>query len=962
MGTQRSERVVQQTDNSVYQLTPALVVAPIDTEDTAVLVRANAGLAKPLALVGRGGATGTNGQSLTDQVVVDFSRHMNHVLELGPVGRVQPGVVLDELNRRLALGGRFFAPHVSTSNRATIGGMVATDAAGKGSRIHGRTHRHVRRLTGVLADGTVARFQRMPRTEATRRAAIDDALGILTRQLLAIEQQYESAARATFPKLPRPVTGYGLGESWSDPDQFDPIALLCGSEGTLFLVTEIELTTEPLPSHQALAVLTYRSLEEALSDQPRLMLEDPYAVELIDERVLRAVPVEEIDGLGTSFQLPADAKMSLFVELRGHAPIANAFCRALTNGGPALTSTVTTDPIAIAKLWKLRKAAVGLASRSTTARRAIPFVEDCAVPPDRLAAFLSALTALLEENGLRYGIYGHADVGCVHVRPGLDLTQDSDRERFRSISDRVVELVQSHNGVLWGEHGCGFRGEYAAAFFDETTREAMRAIKRAFDPRGIYNPGKLVATNSPLPAIDAVPRRADFDREIDPSLSKRYASALHCNGNGACFSRSVDETMCPSYQATGDRRQSPKGRAELLRTWIHDRSSSIDDPAFVEEIATSLRTCLSCKACRHRCPLEVDIPELKSQFLDEYYRTRHRPWRETMLARFESVAPWIARWGRLANALAPLPASREVVRALGLVDPPEFSVPSAAAELGRRNLPARSAAQLAARPDSYDVVLVPDTFTWCFDAPVLAAAVDTLRALGRTPAVLSPAASGKYEHVKGMRSRFEQQGRRVVESLRSVQGAGAPLLGLDIAFVQLFQDEYQVLGVELPRVSLFEEWLATHLQANPPQSQPMNPTEWPLLEHCMSRGESSRSARAWQSVFASVGHRATPIPVGCCGMAGIYGHQEDQLDRSRAIFDRSWRPTLEQRPQETWLVTGFSCREQVRRFSEYPVRHPLRVLSATLCPPTSPSDPYPSTPHENRPDTDSSLARLSKEK
>jgi FAD/FMN-containing dehydrogenase/Fe-S oxidoreductase len=931
-------RAVYATDNSIYQIEPHAVALPRSGDEVVALLAANHRAAQPRPITARGAGTGTNGQSLTDGILVDVKRHLDRIVDVDPEARtavVEPGVVAARLNAELAPRGLFWAPHASTLNRATVGGMIATDAAGKGSLVHGRTHRHVLALDVVLDDGTPWRAEPTPRAEAERRAMVDDRIGRLWRDLLALP--VAEGDDHGLPELARGFSGYGIDRFRRD-GLVDPIPLLCGSEGTLAVITAATLRLTPLPAATVLMVASYPSFAAALDDAVDLAITKPTAIESFDETTLergRSSPawpalgavVGEHTGSVLLLEYSGDDEPDL-------APIVATLQRT----GRSLATRAVTDTSAQAAVWKVRADAVGLLAKVATggpdlSARPTAFVEDCAVPVRHMPEFIAQFRAVLDEFGLTYGMFGHADVGCVHVRPALDLTDPDHETMVRTITDRVVDLVAAHGGLLWGEHGRGLRGDSVRRFLDEDTIAIMEQVKAAFDPGDLLNPGKLYRpTGAPQPilAIDAAPLRGHHNRRVPVTARHHFADAFACNGNGLCHHYAAAEVMCPSYKATGDPALSPNGRADLLRAWLARVESgsaaeggnggptagaSGDDgelAAFEEALATNLHKCLSCSACTGHCPVEVDIPELKSRFLERYHTTRRRPPSHVVLSRFEELA----RLGARVPARLRRLGQPALSRALGLVDlpvPGERSTPP--------DLPVFD-------PDHrVDVVIVPDVFTFTLDPSTLARTVTVLDRLGYSMALAPFVPSGKFDHVKGQRQRFVRAARAHGELVASVVATGATPLVVEPAVALLHDHEYgrAVDGYPGGEVVTPVELIEARLDRLRPAAEPASVT---LLGHCTERALAPGRLAGWEQVLRSVGHTVATPDVGCCGMAGIFGHEQANQALSAALFELSWAAHAGREAADTAVVVapGYSCRSQVKRFGDRVITHPVHLL------------------------------------
>ncbi|MEM9564333.1 MAG: FAD-binding and (Fe-S)-binding domain-containing protein [Actinomycetota bacterium] len=925
-------RAIYATDNSIYQVEPAAVALPRSADEVQRLVADEWRRPDRRALVARGGGTGTNGQSLTDGLVVDVKRHLNRVLAVDPdagTAVVEPGVVTAALNAELATNGLFWAPHTSTLNRATVGGMIATDAAGKGSLVHGRAHRHVLGLDVVLDDGTPWRAEPVPVAEATERARVDDRVGRLWRDLLALP--IAEGDRFGLPELARGFSGYGIDRFRHD-GLVDPIALLCGAEGTLAVTTAATIRLTRKPKTTVLVVAGYDSFADALDDAVELAAIGPSAIETFDETTLdRGRSSPAWPALGSLVN--DDVRSVLLLEFTSDRPASEepvdvaGIERAIRATGRARTVRAADDPAKQAGAWKVRADAVGLLAKVATrgpgtVARPTAFVEDCAVPVSRMTSFIAGFRNILDDAGLTYGMFGHADVGCVHVRPALDLTDPAHEKLVRTITERVVDLVADHGGVLWGEHGRGFRGESASTFLDPATVAIMERVKAAFDPQDRFNPGKLyrpAGSDQPLIGVDEPGLRGQANRAVPVAVRTELADAFACNGNGLCHHHDAAEVMCPSYKATGDPALSPRGRADLIRAWAARRATGAKDlDAFEESLAANLDRCLSCSACTGRCPVEVDIPELKSQFFSAYHERRSRPRAHRLLSRFEDLAMAAARVGTPIRGLTGPPG-----RLLGLVDLPAPQRRQTGA------LPRFRAHRAGGAGEGFDVVILPDVFSAALDPAVERLAAVALEAVGLRVALAPFAASGKFDHVKGQRQRFARAVENQERLVRSVTESGAVPVVVEPAIALLHHHEYPATRAGYPRsvrhlVELLDE-RRDRLAESAPAGEGRAVT---LLGHCTERATAPEVLAAWARVLEATGHRVVVPDIGCCGMAGIFGHEVGNQELSRRLWDLTWAGHLgDVGGPATVVATGFSCRSQAKRFAGRRPPHPVELLS-----------------------------------
>ena len=971
-----AERSVFSTDNSIYQVEPAGIVFPRNVDDLKCIAKA---LSRPefsaVTLAPRGGGTGTNGQSLTTGLVMDCSRHMNRILEIDPVrrtARVEAGVVKDQLNKALAPHGLFFAPELSTSNRATIGGMVSTDACGQGSCLYGKTSNHVLGLRVVLTDGTDF-FSRPVRTEELRALqARGDRIGAIHRTLARIATQDRGDIERIFPKLNRFMTGYDLAHLVREDGRFDLNAVLCGSEGTLAMIAEVELNLLPIPACAALVNIRYDNFNAALEDARNLVALNVASVETIDETVLRLAKGDIIWPRIASF-FPEDegepATGINIAEVLADTP--EELAKKLSTVTAMLGSiafpgrkgfTTTHGKAEIEAVWTMRKRAVGLLGNVEGPTRPVAFVEDTAVPPENLAAYIREFRALLDGEGLAYGMFGHVDAGVLHVRPALDLTRPEHAALVRRISDAVVALTRKYGGVLWGEHGKGVRSEYVPEFFGPLYPR-LQEIKQVFDPLDQLNPGKIAApAGKALSKIDDIPLRGTLDRQIGNEIRAAFDNATYCNGNGACFDFDTDGLMCPSYKATRDRRFSPKGRASLMREWLRHLAEKGVDPRheteklrrrgtplrlmrrlwnninpanrddFSHEVRTAMDTCLACKACAGQCPVKVSVPAFRPKFLELYHARYLRPLKDPLVGAIESILPLMARMRPLYNLAASSSAGRAAMRLAGLTALPVLPPLSPRHALARQRVRIarpEAIARLDPAERAKTVIFVPDAFTEHFDPDLLLDTLEVARLLGFTAFVTPPLRNGKALHVHGYLHAFERTARRTAAALDRLAETGVPLVGIDPSMTLTFRSEYSSTGMRA-RVLLPQEWLADALERHP---SPVGERQkhYMLMAHCTERTNAPAATGQWQAIFAQLGVELTAGETGCCGMAGTFGHEVRNRALSEKLYAMSWQPALAATgPADVVMATGYSCRSQAKLMDDRRLPHPIQIIRAIL--------------------------------
>ena len=981
--TNYADRLTMATDNSIYQLLPDAVVFPRSTADVALIARlASQERFASLIFTPRGGGTGTNGQALNQGIIIDMSRYMNRIIEINPEEgwvRVEAGVIKDQLNQYLKPYGYFFAPELSTSNRATIGGMINTDASGQGSLVYGKTSDHVMGVRAVLLGGDILDTQPMPVELAETLGKESTTSGRIYRTVLERCRDNRQLILDKFPKLNRFLTGYDLRHVFNDDlTRFDLTRVLTGSEGTLAFITEARLDITRLPKVRRLVNVKYNSFDSALRNAPFMVEARALSVETVDSKVLNLAR-EDIVWHSVSeliTDVPDKEMLGLnIVEFAGDDEAliesqVTALCQRLDEliaqgEGGVIGWQLCNDLSGIERIYAMRKKAVGLLGNAKGAAKPIPFAEDTCVPPEHLADYIVEFRALLDGHGLSYGMFGHVDAGVLHVRPALDMCDPQQEILMKEISDDVVALTAKYGGLLWGEHGKGFRAEYSPAFFGEQLFGELRKIKAAFDPDNRLNPGKICppeGVDAPMLQVDAV-KRGTYDRQIPIAVRSSWRGAMECNGNGLCFNFDVKSPMCPSMKITSNRIHSPKGRATLVREWLRLLADRGVDPLkleqelpekraslrsliertrnswhankgeydFSHEVKDAMSGCLACKACSTQCPIKIDVPEFRSRFLQLYHTRYLRPMRDHLVATVESYAPLMARAPKTFNFFINQPLVRKLSeKHIGMVDLPLLSVPSLQRQLvGHRsaNMTLEQLEALSPEQKAKVVLVVQDPFTSYYDAQVVADFVRLAEKLDYQPVVLPFSPNGKAQHIKGFLNRFAKTAQKTSDFLNRVAQLGIPMVGVDPALVLCYRDEYkQTLGDKRGdfHVMLVHEWLPAALQDT--ASRDVSGEPWYLFGHCTEVTALPGAPAQWAAIFARFGAKLESVSVGCCGMAGTYGHEVKNHASSLGIYELSWHQAMQRLPRSRCLATGYSCRSQVKRVEGNGVRHPLQAL------------------------------------
>ncbi|MGO2366684.1 MAG: D-2-hydroxyglutarate dehydrogenase YdiJ, partial [Pseudoalteromonas sp.] len=975
-------RLTVSTDNSIYQQMPQGVIFPCSEKDIQIALE-TAGQDPFLSLTfgPRGGGTGTNGQSLTPGIVVDLSRYMREILEINEAEgwvRVQAGVIKDQLNDFLKPFGYFFSPDLSTSNRATIGGMVNTDASGQGSLVYGKTSDHVLGLTTYLVDGTQMSTSAIAIEKAKLIAEQDTKIGQLYNTVLDIALNDRDKILAKFPRLNRFLTGYDLEHVLSnDLQTFDMSRLITGSEGSLGIVTEAKLNITPIAEFKTLINIKYDSFDSALRHSPFLVAARATSVETVDSKVLNLARQDivwhSVSDLITDVE-NKDMQGLNMVEF--NAVSANdiedkvsALCDSLDdcvknqkNG--VIGYQLTSDKADILKIYGMRKKSVGLLGNIKGSQKPLAFAEDTAVPPENLADYIVEFRALLDSYKLQYGMFGHVDAGVLHVRPALDMCDPEQEKLLRVISDQVVKLTAKYGGLMWGEHGKGYRSEYGPEFFGEYLFNQLRRIKATFDPNNRVNPGKIctpIESDDSLVSVDDQ-KRSWFDKQISIDVKTSFNNAMTCNGNGICFNYDENAPMCPSYKVTGDRRYSPKGRATLMREWLrlqeskdvnllevekelnngevitwweryqHSRDKKDGIYDFSHEVKESMDECLACKACTTACPIKVDVPTFRSRFLNYYHSYYARPLKDYLVGNLEASAPIMAKFSAVINPIVKTKVvSKLIEKTVGYVDTPILSSPPLTKQINKsQRFDFNFLTSLSKEEQNDYVLIVQDPFTSFYEAELVVSFIKLITALGKKPMLLPFKPNGKPQHVKGFLNEFKSTAKNAAEFLNSLSEINSPLVGLDASLVMCYRDEYNsILGEARGdfNVQLAHEWLQTQSFE---QLTCQSEENYTLLSHCTETTALPNAANVWKTIFTDVGLTLNITSTGCCGMAGTYGHEAQNQKNSRALYEMSWQGVVNQNKPEQLLATGFSCRSQVKRYEKFKPKHPIELLAEKL--------------------------------
>ncbi len=952
-----TSRRLYSTDASIYQIVPLGVVIPRTSEDVVAAVQAAGELRVPITA--RGGGTSLSGQSIGPGIVLDFSKYLHAITDVDPTmrtARVQPGVVLDQLNRALAPHGLQFGPEVATANRANLGGMIGNNSAGSRSIVFGKTIDHVRRLRVLLADGSQTDFGPVEDHDWERRAATRNLEGAIYRAIGQIVRDHAAEIERRFPRIIRRVSGYNLDAlcksfvpAINGRAHFQPVAgrglhqLVVGSEGTLAITLEAELQLLPRPRERGLLLPHFSSLSAAMDALAACLEFQPSAVELMDQMLLELARgnLALRSAMAPLQGTPAALFMVEFAgdDRREIADRVERLQRRL-QGAPGLIAAVPAlDPAVRDPLWNMRSGAMPLLYGVRGDRKPVPFVEDTAVAPERLPEFVSRFRALLQEHGTDGAFYGHASVGCLHIRPLLNLKDAADVRQMRHIAEKVADLVLEYGGSLSGEHGDGLaRSEWNRKMFGDEIYEAFCRVKHAFDPENLLNPGRVVDAPSMTEHLRLGPNYAPQEPAVwfDYSRQEGFVRSIEmCSGVGACR-KLQGGTMCPSFRATLDEKDSTRGRANALRLALSNQAHGLQPVgrALRERwVYDVLDLCLMCKACKAECPSNVDMAKLKAEFLEHYYERRPRPLAQHLMGRIYLLNRLGALAAPALNWLQERRSLRWLLEAVAGIDR-RRSLPVLHANHFRRWFARHTPPPSAGR---YGRVLLLDDCLTTFNEPDIGkSAVRVLEHAGYTVELAGLPCCGRAFISKG----FLRESRELIHDhlprLARRIGEGMPLLGLEPSCLLTIADEWTELvpGSESRRVAaaaeLADGWLAKQAQAGRCDLKLAARTEQCLVHgHCHQKalvgvGGTVAALRLVPEL------NVVPLDTGCCGMAGSFGFEREHFDLSAAIARLSLLPALEHDPEACVIAPGTSCRHQIKDLAGRRARHPLELIAEQL--------------------------------
>jgi FAD/FMN-containing dehydrogenase/Fe-S oxidoreductase len=956
------------TDASHYQIMPLGVVAPRTMDDAARAIA----LAREegVSVLPRGGGTSQCGQTVNASLVIDCSKYLNRILEIDVEGRrciVEPGIVLDDLNRALKPHGLWFPVDISTASRATIGGMTGNNSCGARSMRYGNTRENVISVNAILADGRAVAFG--PASPSLAEFPPSSAMYGLASDLLALGAREAEEIAARFPKVQRRVGGYNLDALLPGCNDLNLAHILIGSEGTLGFTTQVELKLAPLLGRRAVGACHFGRFYDAMDAAQHIVRLKPIGVELIDRTMIALA--REIAMFRPTLEqfVRGEPDAILLVEfgeedhdenlrrLKQLGELIDDLGYAWNNIGAKQGGVVEVlDPVLQAAITDVRTSGLNIMMSMKEEGKPVSFVEDCAVPLEHLAEYTSKLTAVFEKHGTRGTWYAHAGAGCLHVRPVLNLRLDKDVHAMRAIAEEAFAMVRDYKGSHSGEHGDGIvRSEFHEFMFGSRLVRAFEEVKAGFDPDGLFNPGKIV--HAPKfddrsnfrfkPGYGGENIATELDWSAWPGAGGGFQGAVEmCNNNGAC--RKIEGgVMCPSYRVTRDERDVTRGRANSLRLAVTGQLGP--DALTSDEMVETMRLCVSCKACRRECPTGVDMARMKIEVLAARATRFGFSLRDRLIGWLPRYAPYAAKVPWLMNArnvvpgaawlserIAGLSARRSLPRwRQDVFDDSFFASPArgeGGGESGARN------------PEGRNVILFADTFNRYFERENLDAAIAVLNAAGYAVQIARPAdgekrplCCGRTFLSVGAVDQARAEAGRTLAALQPFIDAGIPVIGLEPSCILSFRDEVPVLvksntAQKLASLALtFEEFLAREHKAGRLDLK-LKATPQRALVHGHCHQKAFEAFGPVQTVLKLVPNLAVEsVESSCCGMAGAFGYGADTIDVSLAMGELSLLPAVRKAPDDAIIVAdGASCRHQIHDGTGREAVHVARVLARCL--------------------------------
>ncbi len=911
-----ASRHIYSVDASIYEVMPVGVVIPKTKEDVRKAVKTAAHYRVPI--IARGAATGTSGGCLGRGLIIDTTKYLNKILEINcdkGYAICHPGVIQDDLNAALEPLGYQLGPNTSTGNRATIGGMLANNAAGSHSLVYGQMEDHILEVEVALSSGEVVIFREISLDKWKENRQNQNSKGKIYKQLWDIREEYNEAIIKEFPKISRRSSGYNL-EALIKEDRINVCRLLAGSEGSLGIATKIKLKIVPKQKTKTLAVLHFSSLLDSIRAVGPLLGLKPSAIELIDKDIIERGKVSWAMK-GRLSWLKDDPAAVIVVEFLGESEDK---IKILKQNFPA---TVLDEKLA-SDIWAVRKAGLELLLSKRSYQRAIAFIEDLAVPSDRVLPFMEEFLKILEKTGRTAGIYGHIGESCLHIRPYINLMKEDDLMLMKEMMAEVSSLILKYGGVMSGEHGDGYiRSWLNKKMFTPSIYDAFCRVKSAFDPHNLMNPGKVVHGDDPIHDLRSNPQTelSHFKTALDFSPEGGFELAVDmCNGNGLC--RKKEGLMCPSFQATLDEYDSTRARAQVLRSIIHGRLKP--KSLAHKDVHKVLDLCLECKGCKRECPSGVDMAKMKSEALYHHHKRKGFRLRSTLFAHIGEMSRFASKIPRLINFLSKF---KLIKRLGGIAD--ERTLPKIAAQTFSDWFASFNQPENCKRK----VVLFNDTFTEFNHPEVGIAATAVLNAMGYRVELPNWSCCGRPLISKGMLHKAKKKAEKLIQTFLPFADRDIPIIILEPSCHSVFLDELMSLVPSDKAKKLsescmsFDRFLEERIAEIPFKKMPCTIK---LHGHCHQKAmEGTHSAI---NVLSAIpGADAVEIPSGCCGMAGSFGYEKEHYELSMKIGRLKLFQAVKESKKNTFVVaSGTSCRAQILHGTGIYARHLAEMIALSI--------------------------------
>lgn len=949
-------RIIYATDASAYREKPLAVVFPKDSADIREIVCF--GGRNHLNLIPRAGGTSLAGQVVGEGLIIDISKHMNQILEINQQEhwvRVQPGVILDELNLFCKDYGLFFGPETSTSNRCCMGGMVGNNSCGSHSLVYGSTRDHLLEATVVLSDGSEVVLKDLTNEEVNKKLETCSLEGCIYRQLIRILSDVENQREVTdnYPdiSLRRRNSGYAIDEllrsnyfDEKNPERFNLCKLLAGSEGTLAFVTELKLKLVPLPPPEKAVICVHCStMEEAFIANLVALKHTPVAIELMDNHILE-LSKQNISQNKNRFFIQGDPAAILIIEL------AEQSREAVNKKADEIEADLRSNRYGyhnsrvygkdINRVWNLRKAGLGLLSGMPGSAKPVSVIEDTAVAPHRLPAYIADMKKMLAGYRLNCIYHAHISTGELHLRPVLNLKEEKDKELFRAVATETAKLVKKHKGSLSGEHGDGrLRGEFIPLLLGEKVYGLLKEVKETWDATAIFNKGKIIDTPPMDGNLRYEKKELNISTYFDYSRQQGWLCAIEqCNGAGDCRKSNLfGGTMCPTYRATRDEKNTTRARANTLRELLtHPQSDDIFNQPEILEI---LDTCVSCKACKSECPSNVDMARFKAEYLQHHYDTKKVPLRSLLIANLTKVQALGMLIPCVYNTFVTNSFTSSLLKRM-LKFAPQRSIPSLC-KMTLRAWLNRYPEQNISVSSKGTVYLFADEFTNCMDVAIGVKFIELLRALGYNVLIPVHVESGRTELSKGLLKKARRIANKNVSLLASVISENKPLVGIEPSCILSFRDEYPDLvedglkqsACELAKSCLlYDEFIVQEIKKGNITEESFTelPLQIKLHGHCHQKSLASiEPSREMLSLPKS--YQVEVIPSGCCGMAGAFGYEKEHYELSMQIGEQVLFPAVRDAKNDVRIsAPGTSCRQQIKDGTGRRAYHPIEILYDAL--------------------------------